>query len=114
SQALGIDPTSDAARDTLAELYLQRLSEAESAGYQETVLHFRTLLEHFEGGRYAPRLVAPARVSVVSQPEGARVTIFRYKERGRVLRAEDRMELGPAPVTVDLAPGSYLAVLDHD
>jgi serine/threonine-protein kinase len=113
SQALGIDPSSDAARDALADLYLWRLGEAEARGQNEQALHFHTLLGQFAGGRYAARLSAPGHVDVHTQPEGARVVLHRTRERNRVLRPEDPVDLGTAPAATSLAPGSYVIVLEH-
>ena len=114
SQALGIDPSADEARDTLAELYLERLGEAEALGQPETALHFHSLLEHFAAGRYAQRLGAPGRLRIATTPEGARVSVFRYRARNRIENAEEELADGRTPMELSLPPGSYLVVLELD
>ena len=113
SQALGIDPDSSEARDALAELYFERLTEAEQGGEPESALHFRTLLGQFAGGRYAPRLAASGQVVLHTQPVGARVSCQRYRERNRVLTLDEPQDLGHSPVEAGLPPGSYLFTLEY-
>jgi serine/threonine protein kinase/formylglycine-generating enzyme required for sulfatase activity len=115
SQALGIEPGNTEARDDLAALYLARMTEAEAAGNAGAALHFRTLLGHFAGGLYSRRLSAEGRLRVVTQPAGARVSLFVYRERDRVLVPEEYQDLGESPTrTLDLPLGSYLVVVDHE
>lgn len=113
SQALGIDPDAADARDALAELYFERLDEAETRGEPEGALHFRTLLGQFAGGRYAGRLSAAGHLTLHTQPPGARVVCHRYRERNRVLTLEEPRELGVTPTEASLPPGSYLLQLEH-
>jgi serine/threonine-protein kinase len=114
SQALGIDPSTQEARDAIADLYLGRMVEAEAAGNGAGALQFRTLLEQFAGGRYAARVSAKGRMRVVTSPAGGEATLFTYALRDRVLSPEAPVSLGLTPTAeVELSPGSYLVELRH-
>jgi serine/threonine protein kinase/formylglycine-generating enzyme required for sulfatase activity len=110
--ALAHDPDSVVARAAMADLYwsLARRSEAERR--EPARIFYETLVLDHDDGRYAALLSADARVSVASNPVGARVTAYRYVEIERVLRTVDERDLGPTPVReARFAPGSYLLVL---
>src|SRR5690606_3887054 len=63
-------------------------------------------------GRYAAFLRGEGALTLITEPEGAEVWLFRYTERQRRLALEPQGLLGRAPLrAVTLARGSYLLVI---
>ncbi len=107
--ALGIEPDLPEARTLLAELYRRRLGEAEALRDAHGAPHWEALLRAHDDGRHASFLAGDGAVSLVTDPPGARVELFRFELRDRRLVPEPAGVLGVTPLDrVPLARGSYL------
>jgi serine/threonine protein kinase/formylglycine-generating enzyme required for sulfatase activity len=110
--ALAHDPESTVARAAMADLNWSLARRAEAERREPARIYYETLVLDHDDGRYAALLSAGARLSIATDPPGARVTAYRYVEIERVLRTVDERDLGVTPVVEALfAPGSYLLVL---
>ncbi len=105
------DPTFAEPRRFLARFYRDELVAAEQAGDAGREAELRQYVALYDDGSVARELEAPGSVAIRSEPEGARVDLFRWIETddGR-LEAEPIDVRPPAP----LPRGSYLAVLRLD
>ena len=109
---LSIEAEDRPARDTLADLYLNRLLSAESGGDAATAALYAGLVRQFPVTPAARLLAEPGRVHLATDAPGATVRMCRYEERGLCLVEAGWEELGPCPVTKKLARGSYLAIFE--
>ncbi|AUX43500.1 protein kinase [Sorangium cellulosum] len=110
--ALSLDPELPEAHAALADHYRARLVEAERGHQGEEAARCEALLRAHDRGRHAAFLRAEGALTLVTDPAGARVTLYRYVERDRRLVPEEVGELGPTPLReVRLARGSYLLVV---
>jgi formylglycine-generating enzyme required for sulfatase activity/tRNA A-37 threonylcarbamoyl transferase component Bud32 len=98
----------------LADHYLARHQDAERRrSWSEAGLVEVSLRAH-EHGRHASYLRGIGRLSVVTDPADATVTLFRYVTKGRRLVEELVGELGTAPIReLELPMGSYLLLISH-
>ena len=111
-EALANDPENLEARDGLCALYWTRFLDAENESDWAGMVHYHTLLQGLDTDRYTGRLRGDGKLTVLTEPPGARAVLFRYVERDKVLTPEMPMDLGRTPVILDSLPmGSYLAVL---
>ncbi len=107
--ALAIDPDLPEAHAALADHYRARLVEAEQARRPGDTDRFEVLLRAHDRGRHAGFLSGMGALTLVTDPPGARVTLFRYVTRDRRLVPEPVEDLGPTPIQGRaLAQGSYL------
>jgi formylglycine-generating enzyme required for sulfatase activity len=108
--ALALDPREKAVRALYADVTLARLLAAERLHHEAVVRELRPQLDLFDDGSRAARLRAPAHVQVNTLPQGATVTLARYREdaTGRLVESEDAPF--PVGVPVELEAGSYLLV----
>lgn len=105
-------PDLPAAHDTLADLYRERLEDAESRGDLDAVAEHELALRTHDRGRHSAWLAGNGAVTLVTDPPGARVEVYRYEERDRRLVEVPAGELGVTPLhAVPLPRGSYLLVL---
>ena len=112
TKALGYDATAKEAHEGLAELYWSRARQADAERRRATQIYYEALVLEHDTGRYRELLSASAALSIHSNPSGAQVRLFRYRERDRVLAAEDAVTLGPTPIrNIELEPGSYLLLV---
>jgi serine/threonine-protein kinase len=115
SQAIGYDPECREARDGLADLYWARMMRAEATGDRATQAYNLSLLGQYDDGRYAALLATDARLNLETDPPGAQVVAYRYREIDRVLRAVEPRALGMTPVReAQLPPGSWLLVIRRE
>jgi serine/threonine-protein kinase len=111
-EALANDAENLEARDGLCALYWTRFLDAENDRDWAGMVHYQTLLQALDTDRYTARLRGDGKLTLFTDPPGARAVLFRYVERDKVLTPEMPYDLGRTPVTLDaLAMGSYLAVL---
>jgi serine/threonine protein kinase/formylglycine-generating enzyme required for sulfatase activity len=111
-EALANDPESLEARDGLCALYWTRFLDAENERDWAGMVHYHTLLQALDTDRYTARLRGDGKLTILTEPPGARAVLFRYVERDKVLTPEVPMDLGRTPVNLGtLAMGSYLAVV---
>ncbi|MCC6526407.1 MAG: SUMF1/EgtB/PvdO family nonheme iron enzyme [Polyangiaceae bacterium] len=107
--ALSEVPELPEAHDALASHYKERLLAAEARRDARAAARHEALLRAHDRGQHAAFLQGDGRLSVVTEPAGAEVTLHRYRERDRRLVAERVAELGPTPLRdVPLPRGSYL------
>jgi len=117
--ALRLDPDQPEAHAALADHHRARHAAAERAGdHGEALREQQALDEHDRTDRYRAYLRGDGRLSLLTEPPGARVRVSRYVERDRRLVPEPVVELGPTPlVDAPLPWGSYLLELEaagHD
>lgn len=111
-QALSGDPRNAEARDGLSALYWTRFLDAEADGDSAGMVHYETLLTAMEADQYTVRLQGAGRLSVITEPPGARAALLTFKEHDKVLVPEAPRDLGRTPLNLDpLSMGSYLLVL---
>ena len=97
------------AHQALADHYRERLDAAEEAREAGAAAGFEALLRAHDRGRHATFLSGEGALSLITDPDGAEVSLDRYVERDRVLVAEPVGELGRTPLrAVRLPRGSYL------
>jgi serine/threonine-protein kinase len=121
--ALRIEPSLPEAHAALAARYRERHAEAEQARDADEVARVEQLVRHHVGTlpeshptrtRCAAYLQGDGALTLVTDPPGARVRLFRHETRRRRLVEVFERELGETPLTrVSLAMGSYLCVLSH-
>ncbi|MCK6527907.1 bifunctional serine/threonine-protein kinase/formylglycine-generating enzyme family protein [Myxococcota bacterium] len=114
-QALAWDDGNREARAGLASLYWTRFRDAEADRSREDQLRFEALVRRYDDGTWAQRLRGDGEVSVESDPPGAQVWIYAYREQGRRLRPAEARLLGRTPLgPVPLAMGAWLMVLRRE
>jgi serine/threonine-protein kinase len=107
--ALAIDPELPEAHAALADHYRDRLADAELGHRDEDAARFEVLLRAHDRGRHTAFLSGMGALTLVTEPAGARVSLYGYATRQRRLVPEPVGELGPTPIReVALARGSYL------
>ena len=110
--ALEVVPDFDEAHLRLAEHYRARLLEADARRDANEAARCEALLRAHDRGVYARFLRGEGRVTVITDPPGARVTAYRYVEERRRLVPGEPLDLGATPVRgAALAHGSYLIEL---
>jgi serine/threonine protein kinase/formylglycine-generating enzyme required for sulfatase activity len=103
-----VDPTLAETRDALAEYYRDRLVDAEQRGSIEDAARYEAMLRANDRGQHAAFLRGEGRLSLVTDPPDASVTVARAKLSDRRLVYEDARPLGRAPLReVTLEFGSY-------
>jgi len=99
----------DKARDLLAELFWQRAQDAVRARDAVSELHFRTLVEQHDSGRFTDRLASTGTLAVRSEVQDLIVRIERQVPYGPLLQAE----LVPPTGGEERVPvGSYVVVAE--
>ncbi|MCO4768881.1 MAG: SUMF1/EgtB/PvdO family nonheme iron enzyme [Deltaproteobacteria bacterium] len=108
--AASLDPTNVLARSVMAELWWERLHDAETHYDPLTAAVAERRVQAWDDGRYTRVLCSDSTVSLdlVEPVEGATVILHRYVEKDRVLVAEKVAELPMPLVGHPLAPGSWL------
>lgn len=111
-QAIGHDANFLDAREELAELYLQRFLQAEARGNRSELSYFEARVQAFDvRGRYSAVLKGDGELRIESEPPGASIVLYTFREEDRALKPATPRRLGRGPVRVSLPVGSYLAVL---
>ncbi|MHC4938649.1 MAG: SUMF1/EgtB/PvdO family nonheme iron enzyme [Planctomycetota bacterium] len=99
------------ARTALADLWQQRLADAERRGDAADTAHALAMAE-----RYTDEPVpSDGSLLLTSEPAGAEVLLYRYEEIDGVLTPQNEQHLGRTPIgPFKLAMGSYLCVLKKE
>lgn len=109
--ASSLDPADGAPRAMLAELWWQRMREAESEHRPVERDLAEDRVRRWDDGRFRRILEARARLSLTTTVDGAEAHIQRFVPDGRVLRAVgDRVESMPLD-GLSLEPGSWLVTV---
>ncbi len=99
------------ARERLAAWYRKEHVEAEQSGRSAEAA--AVMLRSFDDGQHAAYLAGLARLSIDTEPSGARVEVLRFEERGRRLEPVPTGQVGTTPAVFALSHGSYLLRLEH-
>lgn len=110
--ALSLDRDLPEAHARLADHYRARMATAEIAGDALGMRQFEWYLRAHDDGRHAAWLRGDGALTVISDPPGAAVEVFRYVERGRRLLLQPVRSPGRTPLKAwHLPMGSYVVVL---
>ena len=110
--ALSVEPSLPEAHAALADHYRDRLLEAERAARVEDAGRFEVLLRAHDRGRHTALLRGEGALSLLTDPPGASVSLYRYVPERRRLVPNDVGEIGPTPIVErTLERGSYLCVI---
>ena len=111
--ALEVDPELPEARDALDAWYRERLLDAEARRDADAAAEYAALLADRPGN--VEWLRGDGAVTLITDPPGARVTVYRYVEHDRRLVPRLDRALPPTPI-IDhpLAMGSWLLRIDAD
>lgn len=112
--AINVDPGCAVAKEVLADLYWQRFQEAERAGNTDDEIIYRGLVERYHEGKLSTLLEGRGRLSLETDPPGARVFIHRVVKRERRLVEEKGESCGTAPLKMELPIGHHLLVIKKD
>ena len=113
--ALNRVPDLPEANGLLADHYQALHSAAEAAHELDDAARYEALLRDHDPGRHAAWLRGTGAVTLVTDPPGARVRLFRFVERDRRLIAEPEGDLGTTPIhQVPLEHGSYLLLIEAE
>ena len=108
---LSVDAGSAEARERLAAIYFERMTEAEGQGEDATAGLYASLVRQQHEPTFRVRLEDQGHVRLASDPPGADVFLSRYEESGLLLKESAPEHLGVAPCSLALPRGSYLFVL---
>ena len=100
------------ARAAMADLWRERLEDAEERGDPRDVAYAVRRIERYDDGRLARLRAGDGSLRIESDPPGAEAALLRLEDRDGILvpgpaRELGRTPLGPLPLTM----GSYLCVL---
>jgi len=112
--AINVDPACSVAKEVLADLYWQRFQEAERSGNTDDEIIYRGLVERYDQGQLATLLEGTGRLSVETDPPGARVFIHRVVKRERRLVEEKGESCGTTPFKMALPIGHHLLVIKKE
>ncbi|MCB9779193.1 MAG: SUMF1/EgtB/PvdO family nonheme iron enzyme [Alphaproteobacteria bacterium] len=113
--ALELCPDLPEANALLADHYQGLHAAAEEARRTEEAARFEALLRIHDTGAHAAWLQGTGALTLVTEPAGARVHLFRYVAHNRRLVAEPVRALGTTPlVEVPLPMGSYLLRIEAE
>ncbi len=113
--ALHVMPELPEAHQRLAAYYKRRLLAAEHQRDAHTAQICEELVRTHDRGQLCTWLAGDGRLTLVTDPPGAKVTAYRYVERGRRLEEVFEADLGHTPLReVTLARGSHLLVIERD
>ncbi len=107
--ALNEAPDLKEAHEMLADHYRSRLAAAEEERDTDSAVQWEAFLRVHDRGKHASFLSGQATITLVTEPAGAQVSLYRYVENERVLVPEYEGELGQTPLhEVRVSKGSYL------
>ena len=114
--ALRLAPDNALAKQTLADMYWERLLAASATRQKAHAARYAELLRIYdEEGRYAARLKGDGTLEVQTTPPGASVTLYTYVEERPLLVARGERVLGESPVaSFHLPMGSYLLIIKKE
>ena len=112
--AIRIDPQDTLAKATLADVYWQKLREAEATRRMAQADYFAELVRVYdEAGQYAEQLRGEGTLEIDTSPPGAQATLYTYVEDGPLLVPEAKRVLGQTPIPALVLPmGSYLLIVE--
>lgn len=111
--ALSYAPGLEEIHTRLAALYHARHRQAEEQRDLRAVARWEVLLRAHNRGRYDNYLRGIGAITLLSEPEGAEVDLYRYEQRGRRLVPVFLRSLGKTPLrTMEIPIGSYLFRLE--
>ncbi|AKT42227.1 bifunctional serine/threonine-protein kinase/formylglycine-generating enzyme family protein [Chondromyces crocatus] len=110
--ALAIDGELPEAHEVLADHYREALTRAERAHADADAARFEAMLKAHDRGRHAAFLRGDGALTLLTDPPGASVALFRYASQDRRLAPIFVRDLGVTPLReVPVARGSYLLVV---
>ncbi len=110
--ALSLDPELPEAHALLADHYREQLADAEIGNRDDDAARCEVLLRSHDRGRHAAFLRGDGALSLVTDPPGADVDLYRYALRDRRLEPSLIGTIGPTPIrALPLQRGSYLLVI---
>jgi serine/threonine protein kinase/formylglycine-generating enzyme required for sulfatase activity len=113
--ALSVDADLPEAHAMLAAHYRQALLEAERAHRGEDATRFEAMLRAHDRGQNAAFLRGEGALTLVSEPPGAEVTLYRFVPKDRRLVPTFERSLGRTPLSkVAVQRGSYVLHLQAD
>lgn len=108
--AFALDPTRADVRRRLADATFERLRLA-LRDHRLDARELENRLAAWDDGSRKKRLAEPARVSVLSNPPGARMSLSDFVERDGHFSIENARPVGATPQEMLIAPGSHLIEL---
>lgn len=113
-QAVDLDPELTPAQDALGLWYREQVIAAELRRDPEMAIHFCNVLRrHDSKSRFKAFLDGYGSLTLHTDPQPARVTLYRYIEVGEKLELQRVQELGWTPlVELPLVMGSYLLIVE--
>jgi len=115
TEALGFERGNVAARELMADYYWSRFREAEQVQDRRTRNFYGDLVGQYHDGKYAHELVGAGTLTIVSEPPGAQVVLYRMVEERARLVERDAVVLGTTPIeSLPIAMDSYLVILRRD
>ena len=109
TRALGRVPDHGAARGGLAALYFRQFEAAEANGDVRKMAQYMDLARAYDDGPLAVQLREEGLLEISSRTAGAEMTVARFEERGHLLKGENPVRVGAAPMQRTAFPsGSYL------
>ncbi len=113
--ALSLDNDLTEAHARLAENYRNRMATAEAAGDILGMRRSEWYLRAHDDGRHGAWLRGDGALTVITDPPGARVEVYRYVERDRHLCLQPVRNPGRTPLKAwHLPMGSYVVVLHKE
>ena len=110
--ALNLVPDLAEAHERLADLYRDRMAAAEARRDADEAARMDVLARAHDDGRHAAWLRGDGALTLVTDPPGAAVSLYRYEVQHRRLIAVYQRELGTTPILdAPLAHGSYLLLI---
>lgn len=111
SEALVHWPDMAEARHGLANLYWQRFEEAEAAGNMANAVYLEGLVRQFNDGALDSLLEGTGKLTIITEPPGATVELYRYHQENRRLVEWMHATLTSPVQAAMLSHGSYVAVI---
>jgi serine/threonine-protein kinase len=114
TQALAFDRNADDALQGLIQLYWSRFEIAERDGAVADQVHYESLIRQLDASdQYTRLLEGDGALTLVTDPPGAEVTLYRLREFNRVLVPSEPTRCGASPIHIERLPmGSYVAVIE--
>jgi serine/threonine-protein kinase len=113
--ALTQEADNRSARGALAQLWRERLVEAEERHEESQAAQALAMIKRYDDGALAFLVRGDGALTLQSEPAGAEVVLRRFEDADGILAAGEARSLGVTPLdAVPLPMGSYLCVLTKD
>ena len=110
--ALLAEPDHAAARAALADMWRDRVAEAEERRVRDEAALALRMVRRYDDGRLAAYVAGDGTLELASDPPGAEVVLYRFEDRRGLLVPGEPRALGRTPLaTMPLPMGSYLCIL---